>query len=455
MIIIMATISTATSKNPEETLSLLPTSSSSRCDDPGQSERPDDSLAGATLLSSTANLTNTIIGAGMLSLPLAFSLVGYVGGVFMLLFCVFCADFSIGLLLSLSDTTERYTYEGIAQSAFGRKGVIVVSVSIILLNIGALTAYNIIIGDVLPGLISAAAPEFLDPDWARYWCVGVVNMVVFLPLSLLRRIDALSASSAISIICVALFVGTMVAMVASGREKNDAAPPDQDPTPFRASTDVFRAFSLFAFAFTCHTNVFPIYLELGNRSRTRMVTVAHSALTTCFVIYLAVGLSGYLDYTSTLEGVQGDVLVNLARSETGPVSATVQTAYAISIALTYPLGIVPIRQACAALLFGGDHPTTWPLQRHVTISLSLVAVNFLIGIFVPELDFVFGLAGATAGVTIVYILPALMTLKMLGHRLAMGKKLLLYALIAMGVIMGISATVVSSIDYAESVNEHP
>lgn len=99
---------------------------------------------------------NTIIGAGILALPLAFSLVGYVGGVLMLIFCAGIADFSIDVLLSLSEATERHTYEGIAVTAFGRKGTIIVSLCVIVLNVGALTAYQIIIGDVLPPLLVGA-----------------------------------------------------------------------------------------------------------------------------------------------------------------------------------------------------------------------------------------------------------------------------------------------------------
>lgn len=64
---------------------------------------------------------------------------------------------------------------------------------------------------------------------------------------------------------------------------------------------------------------------------------------------------------------------------------------------TFPLGIPPIRQALAALLFRSQHPTAWPVGRHVVTSVTIVTLSFLFGIFVPELEFVFGLVGATAG----------------------------------------------------------
>lgn len=64
---------------------------------------------------------------------------------------------------------------------------------------------------------------------------------------------------------------------------------------------------------------------------------------------------------------------------------------------TFPLGLPPIRQALAALFFRSQHPTAWPLRRHATVSLVLVSTTFVVSIYLPELDFVFGLVGATAG----------------------------------------------------------
>lgn len=109
----------------------------------------------------------------------AFSLVGYIGGVFMLLFCVGIADYCISVLLSLSAATERYTYEGIATTAFGRPGVVLVSACVIVLNLGALTAYQIIIGDVLPPLIVGDPTSLLTPS---HTCPSLCNPAMRRPM---------------------------------------------------------------------------------------------------------------------------------------------------------------------------------------------------------------------------------------------------------------------------------
>lgn len=109
-------------------------------------EEADLGDGGSSIPPSIFNLANSIIGAGILSLPYAFSLTGWALGSILLLFTVAGADFTIRLLLKCGEASQRRTYEGVADAAFGRKGVWFVSTAVILLNIGALTAYNVILG---------------------------------------------------------------------------------------------------------------------------------------------------------------------------------------------------------------------------------------------------------------------------------------------------------------------
>lgn len=52
---------------------------------------------------------------------------------------------------------------------------------------------------------------------------------------------------------------------------------------------------------------------------------------------------------------------------------------------------------------------------------------------------------------IVYIMPPLMALKIIGHRLSLAKKALFCAVILTGIVMGISATVVTILEFIEDL----
>lgn len=137
--------------------------------------------------------------------------------------------------------------------------------------------------------------------------------------------------SALSMLCVVVVVLTLVVLAASGREKTDAAPQAAAPRAFIASTGFFRAFSVMAFAFTCHTVAFPVYLELERPSVARMMNVTYLGMVIALVLYATLAIAGYFEYSQTRDGVEGDVLINIAKSEAPTVSAIVRIAFVTSI----------------------------------------------------------------------------------------------------------------------------
>eukprot|EP00055_Hartaetosiga_balthica_P012140 m.58066 g.58066 ORF g.58066 m.58066 type:complete len:458 (+) comp7850_c0_seq5:57-1430(+) len=404
----------------------------------------------ASVSACSINLINTIIGAGVLSLPYAFSLVGYVGGILLLIVNVMVADYSLHLLLKAAKTCGRDTYESIADYTFGRKGVALVSMATILLNIGAATAYIVIIGDTLPEFIYDVAPTFLATEWARLWATGVVTLIFLIPLSLLRNIALLGYTSSLSVICVVVFVFVMIGIAASDEGK----PTDESAKLHKMvwSQNIFRAFSLLAFAFTCHTTMFPIYLSLEKRSVSRMMKAIHYAMIVCFSLYVSVGLCGYFLYGQLFGGIKGDVLVNIGENESFVVTTIVRIMYIVSIISTYPLAFPPIRQALSGLFFKNSHPTHWSIGLHLSVTFFVILLTFLFGNFIPVLEFVFGLTGATAGVTLVYILPTAFCLKLsYMHRMTLSipVKLLLLCLLIFGIALGALSTVYTIVDFVK------
>ena len=135
----------------------------------------------------------------------------------------------------------------------------------------------IILGDTLPGIVSLlAGPSFLPDDHERLWCLSMVTCIILLPLCLMRHISSLAWSSLFSLTCVLLFVVIVVVLAASG------SGDERNYSLAKFDTDIFRAFSLFAFAFTCHSNVFPVYNELRDPSIARMVQVTRWSLVITF-----------------------------------------------------------------------------------------------------------------------------------------------------------------------------
>lgn len=227
---------------------------------------------------------------------------------------------------------------------------------------------------------------------------------------------------------------------------------------FRFGSDIFRSFSVLAFAFTTHTTLFPIYCELPagpEPPKPTMMRATHLTMATCFMLYSIAAVSGYVRYEGTESGVQGDILLNLAETG-GIVSSLVRLGYAVSIALTFPMGVAPIKQAVSAIAFAtpsnpdGLHPSRWPLWLHVLVPVSTLAVTFVFGLYVPVLDFVFALTGALAGIPIVYIFPPIIFYKLSREHLSFRTHALPAATLLAGLVLGTCSVVYVVKDYVDN-----
>uniref|UniRef100_A0A3B5KZ94 Amino acid transporter transmembrane domain-containing protein n=1 Tax=Xiphophorus couchianus TaxID=32473 RepID=A0A3B5KZ94_9TELE len=104
---------------------------------------------------SIFNLSNAIMGSGILGLAYAMSNTGIV--LFLILLtCIACLScYSIHLLLRSAGVVGIRAYEQLGQRAFGHPGKILAAVIITLHNIGAMSSYLFIVKSELPLVIQA------------------------------------------------------------------------------------------------------------------------------------------------------------------------------------------------------------------------------------------------------------------------------------------------------------
>jgi len=89
-----------------------------------------------TLASSIFPLTNTIIGAGTLTLPFAFATTGMLLGVIVLFLVSLLCGYSAYLLIVTSEHCEGISYKDLAVTSFGKWGARTVESSLIVVGHG-------------------------------------------------------------------------------------------------------------------------------------------------------------------------------------------------------------------------------------------------------------------------------------------------------------------------------
>uniref|UniRef100_A0A6Q2XXI6 Amino acid transporter transmembrane domain-containing protein n=1 Tax=Esox lucius TaxID=8010 RepID=A0A6Q2XXI6_ESOLU len=381
---------------------------------------------GASFTSSVFNLMNAIMGSGILGLAYAMAHTGVVGFCILLLLVSSLAAYSINLLLKLCDETGINTYEGLGGRALQKPGKVLVGVTILIQNIGAMSSYMFILKTELPAAISS----FLSPETSggAWYADGrtlliLVTVCVVLPLALLPRIGFLGYSSSLAFLFMLFF--TVVVVV------NKWAIPCPLPSNVTHNQSAYTIPTM-SFSFLCHTAVLPIYSELDRPTRKRMQNVTNVSISLSSLLYLISALFGYLTFyghvdTELLLGYNAylprDVLV-----------MTVRLAVLLAVVLTVPLIHFPARKAII-MLFCGDGAFSW--VHHIFSTLLILAVVMVLAIFVPDIRNVFGVVGSTTSTCLLFVFPGMFYLRLSNQPLRSLESIGAVSLMVFGLFVGL------------------
>ncbi|XP_067251111.1 sodium-coupled neutral amino acid transporter 3 [Chanodichthys erythropterus] len=365
---------------------------------------------------SIFNLSNAIMGSGILGLAYAMANTGIILFVILLISIAVLSSYSIHLLLRSAEVVGIRAYEQLGNHAFGTPGKILAACVITVHNIGAMSSYLFIVKIELPRIIEGLF-ELPDnyPAWfvdGRYLII-IVSVGVILPLAFMKRIGYLGYTSGFSLSCMVFFLisviykkfvtGCPVEHSSNGTFFNESiynSSADRcEAKLITANPQTAFTIPIMAFAFVCHPEVLPIYTELKNPSKKRMQNVANISILAMFVMYLLTAIFGYLTFYAN---VQSELLEMYSKKDT--LMLCVRLAVLVAVTLTVPVVLFPIRRAVLQLLFANE-PFSW--MRHILIAVCLLfAVNLLV-VFVPNIRDIFGFVGATSAPSLIFILPGI------------------------------------------------
>ncbi|KAH3767034.1 vacuolar amino acid transporter 5 [Pelomyxa schiedti] len=359
---------------------------------------------GATVFSSSVNLSNAILGSGLLSLPFAIASVGLIPGLMFIVIFGGLAFLGAHLLMCTSRTLEELhrgkefpevTFYTVAVRIHPKLPYLV-DLAVMISNGFSLTGYLIVISDMLPDIIKAlwpSCPDFMDSY--KFWQLMAILFIG--PLCFFKKFDSFRFASIGAMVAVFYLVGLTIAMYFM-------APAEVVREPIQLvaiSTDVFSSMPIFIFAFGCCTNVFPVFYEL----RTRRYFKANFALTNAIfftgVIYV---IEGSFGYASVGPNVDSNVINSYPVDMLSVTFARIFMVFLVSF--SYPLQVYPIRKCIDSTLFAGRKPDNWyPNVRHVLETFFWLILTFLFAFFFRELDIVLSLAGSLGSTLTTYLLP--------------------------------------------------
>ncbi|XP_060595911.1 putative sodium-coupled neutral amino acid transporter 10 isoform X2 [Ruditapes philippinarum] len=379
------------------------------------------------------NVGNSIIGVTILAMPFCFQACGIILGTLLLLFATWLTIVSCQLLMKAGVTSRRRSYSLLAFFTHGALGKLIVEIGMIGLQLGTLIAQVVIIGDLGPAIVSKAT-GLQNSDNLRTGIIVVLCLFVGLPLGLLKDVRTLSKTSTLCILFYAFFTCYIVALSVPNLIIGDW----YNKVNFWRMEGFFQCLPIFSFAFGCQTQLFIVYDALADPSLKRINGIVGSAVNMCTVSYLLVGFFGYIAFCNAGD-LSGDIINHFRQNS---ACDAIKLLFVFSIAVTIPLIVFPCRASLYTLCFPHAHKTREdvpgggkiPELHFKIITIIIIVGSMIIGILIPNIEFVLGINGATMGTLICYIFPALFFLSVMSDKaegLFTGKVVLAFGLTIM------------------------
>ena len=391
------------------------------------------------------HIVNVCIGSGILAMPLVLKEAGAAVGIGMIACVAVTTWISIHMLMRAADVSGGKGYSDVAKAAGGRGAYNVTRALVVFLTFATMVGIVVVARDLLPQIADSARGRHFGSDASDTTSSGgfahlatspnvlaaaMVALFMF-PLSCLRSMHGLRFVSLASFAVVIAICATMTWSLFSG---NVSPPPSSSSrdngglvlAKFRPM-GFLRVLPLIFYAFGCHPQLVHVFSEARGRVSVSRFADVYFPLggVICVLLYGWMGLVGYATYRNE---TQGNVLLNIPPSDVA-VGIIVRSAMVLSVSCSFPLCMAACRHVLASLVFspprtqheaspllinGSDTSSestdvderTLTQVEHVCLTLGIVVLVYAVAVAAPNLQTVFGLAGATGAVVDEYCLPA-------------------------------------------------
>jgi len=379
------------------------------------------SPAHGSFFGSVVLLIKTTVGAGILTIPGAFSQTGYFAGT-LSIFAVSLIMFStLQTLQRASDKSSSlaHIYQEVVREHLGHGAGLIADVAICLYQVMSCCAFLIIVGDSFhwrfANLFAVDDPlVWLSRPLATFFCSLPGFALCFYP-----RMAQLSKSMGFGVAVVSVIAAFIVfdSLVAG-----DIA-ADVQALPSRVDRS-FSALSVFAFALQCHIAAPRILFELSPDLSEKRTTIALLAYSYIVLLYTLVGYCGYRKFGA---GVAGNVMLSFQGMTFALLSSLngLQAIFGYALnqymarAATYSLlvrmGILGASQSNEEPMLGPSSEIPQPHRHRLTVCVYLVTLT--VACICNDLGRFATVLGASVGTLVIFVFPALLCWKLDGSSL--------------------------------------
>ncbi|XP_043707913.1 amino acid transporter ANT1-like [Telopea speciosissima] len=395
----------------------------------------------ASWAQTLGNIIVVIIGTGVLGLPYAFRVAGWLAGAlgvtiasipvyYCMLLLVQCRDKLASSSSSDDESDVVHTYGDLGFRAFGKKGRYLTESLVVLSQFGGSVAYLIFVGHNLSSIFKTHQLSFTSFIF--------LLVPIEIALSWIRSLSALAPFSIFADICNIL---AMVIVI------------KQDLQLFEGFSERKMITSLSALPFAGGVAVFcyegfgmTLALESSMSERRKFPWVLAMAFSGITVVYVLFGFFGYLAYGDQTRDI---ITLNLPNDWS---ATAVKIGLCVGLALTFPIMMHPINEIIEGKLKQREwfqklchyHSSRGAGARErVVVYMSralVVLVAAVVAVAVPGFGVFISMVGSTVSAMLSFVLPTTFHLMFCGSSMRLWQKALDFCILSCGLAFAVYGT---------------
>ena len=266
-----------------------------------------------TFLGAFLQIGNTILGAGIISLPVVFRYLGFILGFIFITIIAILTIYSSYLLLRAHQITGKKKYLTISHASMGDKGYIFTNLMIILNNFGLSCVYFRIVGDTLQNVIGGyvSKDNFLVKNWHNFLYIIIILFIMSFVIWT-KDFKKFEKTSFLGMIGIIIYF--IILIILFFYKISKGFKPYHSLGSYFISgnfTDILICLPSVFLSYSFQFNLFPIYSGLINRTHMEMLNVTKASIIFCFILYIFSGIIGFLMYGDSLN----DTILNAFLTE--------------------------------------------------------------------------------------------------------------------------------------------